>query len=292
MFTLANKGQKVQDWLTQQWNIFYGQKIDPVDYKWLIGPIGNSSSDEYGYINYLIEKENLLIQKQEQKSGILNSLTQLNLHENELNRLHKEIREFYEYTFNYNLFLTVKWTWCFKIFAMVIKILFSNRLKQLNIPINSCKNELLKSEIFSLKDKVSNEIKYTYWVRKIESTNTTIFSGVYDIGNLPDKSTCIKAVFPLPMGNATVFMKPNVTVDGNLELSSSGENIGDSGFYFILLDSEENYWTHYIKTFEDKLTFSHFEGKLKATQTFTLWKLKVVELEYNIELKHPLSPSK
>jgi len=56
----------------------------------------------------------------------------------------------------------------------------------------------------------------------------------------------MKAIFPLPNGNATVILKPRIGENGELILDSSGDRIGDSGFYFILKDSKGQLWTKFI----------------------------------------------
>ena len=35
-----NIKQSFQDWITQQWVILFGQKIDKLEHKWLLGPFG------------------------------------------------------------------------------------------------------------------------------------------------------------------------------------------------------------------------------------------------------------
>jgi len=101
----------------------------------------------------------------------------------------------------------------FKIFGIIVNRLFSQRINQLNIPTKEIKkSEVLTSEIIKLYNKKTQEIKYTIWLRKIQSTGVIIYSGVYGICKLPSGTTCIKAVFPLPKGNATVILKPKIVL--------------------------------------------------------------------------------
>ena len=111
----------------------------------------------------------------------------------------------------------------FQIFGTLINKLFSHRINQLNIPTkNIPDSETLKSEIVNLIDPITKEIKYTFWFRSIESTGQVIYSGVYGISDLPSGKTCVKAVFPLPNGNATVLMNPSVGENGELIFDSCG----------------------------------------------------------------------
>ena len=246
--------QKFQDWVTQQWVILRGRKIKPDDFPWLMGPFGNLDAIGEDFIIRFAEKENLIIEKDSKAKGIIPSMLKLNLSETDFSNLSKNVIRFYENTANHNLDFSVKWNPFFKFFGVLINKLFSNRINQLNIPTkNIDDSESLKSEIINLIDPKTNEIKYTFWFRSIESSGQVIYSGVYGICNLPSGKTCVKAVFPLPNGNATVLMNPSVGENGELILDSSGEKFGDAGFYFLLKDSKGEYWSQFISSFQDKL---------------------------------------
>lgn len=169
----------------------------------------------------------------------------------------------------------------------MITKLFSNRINQLNIPTkNIADSESLKSEIINLIDPKTNEIKYTFWFRSIKSSGKVIYSGVYGISNLPSGKTCVKAVFPLPNGNATVLMNPSVGKKGELILDSSGEKFGDAGFYFLLKDSKGEFWSQFISSFRDRLIIGSKDDVIFAEQTLTLCHLKVLTFNYKIELRN------
>lgn len=278
--------QKFQDWVTQQWVILRGRKIKAEDFPWLMGPFGNLDAIGKDFIHQFAKKENLIIRINSNTKGIIPSMLKLNLSETEFSNLTKNVIAFYEKTENYNLDFSVKWHPFFKFFGILINKLFSNRINQLNIPIkNIADSETLKSEIINLIDPKSNEIKYTFWFRSIESSGQVIYSGVYGISNLPSGKTCVKAVFPLPNGNATVFMIPTVRENGELILDSSGKKFGDAGFYFLLKDSRGEYWSKFIRSFRDRLIINSENDLISAEQTLTLWHIKVLTFYYKIKLK-------
>jgi len=278
--------QKFQDWVTQQWVILRGRKIKPEEFPWLMGPFGNLDAIGEDFIHQFAERENLIIQKDSNAKGIIPSMLKLNLSEAEFSNLSKNVIEFYENTANHNLDFSVKWNPFFKFFGILINKLFSNRINQLNIPTkNIADSETLKSEIINLIDQESKEIKYTFWFRSIESTGQVIYSGVYGISNLPSGKTCVKAVFPLPNGNATVLMIPSVGENGELILDSSGKKFGDAGFYFLLKDSKGEYWSQFISSFRDRLIIGSENDLISAEQTLTLWHIKVLTFNYKIKLK-------
>jgi hypothetical protein len=285
---LAYPTQKFQDWVTQQWVIFRGRKIDPNEVSWLMGPFGNLDIIGEDFINQLAEKESLVIDKGTKTHGLIPSIDMLNIPEIEFSNLSRDIIDFYENTANYALDFSVKWDPFFKVFGVLLNKLFSNRINQLNIPTTNIKDdELLKSEIITLVDPKSDQVKYTFWFRSVQSSGQVIYSGAYGISTLPSGKACIKAVFPLPNGNATVLMTPGVGTNGELILDSSGKEFGDAGFYFLLKDSKENYWAQFIRSFRDLLIVSTEHDHISAEQTLTLWHRRVLTFNYKIKRKNP-----
>lgn len=280
---VASFNQKLQDWITQQWVIFFGTKINANDYKWLLGPFGKINGIGLKFIEQLAENEQLIIDDAQTNKGLLQSINQLELTSIELNKLSKNVIDFYENTSNYNFELKVKWNPIFKIFGVLLKVLFSNRIEQLNIPMkNTIDSKTLKSKIIYLVNEDSNTLKRIIWLRKFKQSGQVVYSGVYETCLIPNGQKCIKAIFPLPNGSATVILTPTVGENGELILNSSGNKIGDSGFYFLLKDGRGNLWTKFIRSFKDKLVVSSENGKLKALQTLTMWNLRVLQFSYTI----------
>lgn len=276
--------QKFQDWFTQQWVILRGQKIDPIEYDWLLGPFGHVNGIGEKFIYQLAEQENLVVERNFYNKGLLPSFQKLHLSENEIKKLSIKIIDFYECTSNYKLNFSVKWNPLFKLFGFLVNKLFSERINQLNIPTgNIHESENLTSEIIELIDSKTSQAKYIIWLRKFETSGKVIYSGIYDTCALPSGLTCIKAVFPLPNGNATVIMKPSVGENNELILDSSGKKFGDAGFYFLLKNTKGKIWAQYISSFTDKLIVSESQEKLKAEQTLKLWNINVAKMNYSIE---------
>jgi hypothetical protein len=280
---LAHGMQKFQDWFTQQWVILWGRKINPNEYLWLIGPFGEINGIGEDFIFQLALKENLLVIRNTTSKGLLQSISNLNLTEIDIKNLSLKVIDFYEKTADYDLKLNVNWNPFFKVFGYLVNRLFSKRINQLNIPIENIKeSESILSEIIQLFSNENHELKYTIWLRKFKSTGKVIYSGIYTTCTLPSSKTCIKAIFPLPKGNATVILKPSVGDKNELILDSSGVKFGDAGFYFLLNDTKGNYWSQYIKSFTDKLIVIEESDNLVARQTLKLWNIKVANFEYRM----------
>ncbi len=280
----AKPRQNVQDWITQQWVITFGKRIDKTNQKWLLGPFGSTDGIGKKFIYELAQKENLVVDDLQNDKGLIQSINQLNFPKSRLNLLSKEVIDFYENTSNYDLKLKVKWNPLFKGFGILVKILFSKRIKQLNVPTRNHKDSSeLTSDIIQFLDSKTNEVKRTIWLRTFKSNGEIVYSGVYGTCKTPSGEACIKAIFPLPNGNATVILSPKIGNNGELILDSSGKKIGDSGFYFLLEDSKGRLWTKFIKSFKDKLVVQSKNGKLSAQQTLFLWNMRVLKFDYKIE---------
>jgi len=275
--------QKFQDWATQQWVILWGRKINPLEHSWLLGSFGELNGIGEDFIYQLAQKEQLIVERNASEKGILDTIHSLHLPENDLNQLSKKVIDFYEHTCNYNLNFQVKWNPLFKPFGILVNKLFSKRINQLNIPTkNKEQSKELTSEIIQLINPNTNKVQYTVWLRKFKTSGKVVYSGIYETCQLPSGITCVKAVFPLPKGNATVIMQPSVTSNGALILNSSGKKFGDAGFYFLLSDSKDNFWGQFISSFTDKLIVSDSEKYLIAQQSLKLWNFKVADFNYKI----------
>src|SRR5690606_2957478 len=142
----------------------------------------------------------------------------------------------------------------------LLAILFSRRLQQLNVPLSSLDtSQGMSSEVLKLVDPVSEEVRYTAWLRHLVGTGNVLYAGTYSTTEVPGfEGVCIKVVFPLPNGNAIVIMKPEVKKDGSLLLSSHGRRFGDPGFYFVVHDRKGGARARYIQAMQESIHV--FEG--------------------------------
>lgn len=280
---LAYPLQRFQDWFTQQWVILWGRQIEPETTSWLMGPFGKLGSKGDDFVAQLAEEEGLIIERNISSGGLISSIKELNLPELEFARLSHQVIDFYENTALYNLKFSVDWNPVFKVLGGLVKILFSNRINQLNIPTNNVESSSdINSEIITLTDPISGVVKYTIWYRTFVETGQVIYSGVYTTCVLPSGKVCLKAIFPLPKGNATIIMTPSVGAKGELSLDSSGKKFGDSGFYFLLNDSKGDFWAQYIGSFRDQLNVYYREENVFAEQSLTLWHKRILQFHYKM----------
>ena len=121
----------------------------------------------------------------------------------------KKIRAFYEHTPAYKLDTWATTYFPARIALWLLVTTISRKVDQLNFPLDGLDTARgMSSEIVLLK-KADGEIRYTGWFRKLQKTGAVIYTGFYMSEKAPlQKGRCVKVVFPMPDGNATVLLEP------------------------------------------------------------------------------------
>jgi hypothetical protein len=284
--------QRLQDYLSQRWVQWRGRRVEPRDIDWLMGPYGEVDAIADHYIQRLADEEDLTIERHATGAGLLDSADAFGLDAATLARLRPEIAHFYERTADHDLEVWSEWSPVFRPFGGMLQTLYSRRLQQLNLPLRPLDTSRgISSEIVKLRD-AEGRAKYTVWYRTLKSTGQVVYSGVYTTCVTPAGDTCVKVIFPLPCGNATVLMRIGVGENGELDLVSSGERFGDPGFYFMLHDRHQQHWAQYIRSFRERIfVYVDDEGVLRTDHSLTLWGRRVLQLHYKIMAAPARTPS-
>lgn len=271
------------DWITQRWVQLTGRKVDLRKEPWLLGPIGDTKIIGENFYKDLALNEDLDIVINLPGAGLLKDIDVFkNASEKNFS---PKVKDFYEHAINYGFDVWSKWTAFFKPFGWMLFVIFSKRLQQLNVPLSSLDTSRgVTSDIIQLKDKSTGENKYTIWLRKKAESKDIIYSGCYSFCIPKNKDyNCIKVVFPLPNGNATVIMTPTIGEDGSLKLISLGEKFGDPGFYFIIKKSEDIYYVKFLKTMRETIhVYEDDNHVLRTDHVLTIWKRTFLKLHYKI----------
>jgi len=280
---VGEKRGYLTDWITQRWVQFTGRKINLNYELWLEGPIGDTKIIGEQFFLSLAKSEDLVTETNSPGSGLLKDLNVLkNTSKTEIN---EKVIDFYQRTINYGFDVWSEWSGLFKPFGWLLAKIFSRRLQQLNVPLSPLDTSLgVTSDIIRLIDPKSQEAKYTIWLRKKIGSKDVIYAGCYGWCKPPNVNyNCIKVVFPLPNGNATVIMTPVIGDDGSLKLISNGKQFGDPGFYFIIKKSEDVYYTKFLKTMRETIhVYEDKSGDLRTDHTLTIWKRTFLKLHYKI----------
>jgi hypothetical protein len=130
---------------------------------------------------------------------------------------------------------------------------------------------------------------YTGWLRRLAATERVIYTGLYSVQNPGSHpNPCVKVSFPVPMGSATVFLRPEAQADGSFKLISSGDQLGDPGFYRMVEVDPERWCVRYIRTLRE---FFHVyvdkQGCLRTDHTVRFLGLTALRLHYKMERVGP-----
>ncbi len=275
----------LQDYITQVWVKVTGRKFDPEKESFLVGPTGDTTLIKDKFFQDLALRENLDIQQDISDCGLIESFEDLTLTATEKKLLNPRIIDFYERTAKYNFEIWSEWCGFFKPFGWLLSIIFSKRLQQLNLPLNSLDSAKgITSNIIKLIDKKTNISKWTVWYRILKSTNYVIYSGVYTICEVPNfPGRFLKVVFPLPNGNAIVIMRREILDNGSLKLCSDGHRFGDNGFYFTLTNHKGKYWTRFVKSMHEWITvYVDDENIIRADHHLHFYGMPFLKLHYKM----------
>ncbi|MEQ1603324.1 MAG: hypothetical protein ABL999_00485 [Pyrinomonadaceae bacterium] len=278
---LGDSRGHLADWVTQRWVQLSGKLIDVGDEQWLDGPIGNTDTIGDSYLS------NYQTTKNQKEIGLIEDFQVLGSDVFDPNAIAPEIVDFYEHTAQYDLDVWSQWSGIFKPFGWLLNVIFSRRLQQMNMPISPLDTSKgMTSQVVPLTDDNGAHLG-TGWLRKLISTGEIIYVGIYSHCRPPKfNGECIKVIFPLPNGSATVVMKPEAHEDGSLMLASVGNGFGDPGFYLIVRKKTLTAWIKYVKSLKETIHVYLDNGELRADHVLKLFGATFLRLHYRMRRRH------
>jgi hypothetical protein len=279
---LGEKRGHLADWVTQRWVQLTGRSVSLAENGWIDGPIGNTKEIGDSYF------QNCLQPDTHRAVGLIENFHTLDSENFHSVKIAREIIEFYENTSQYHLDVWSQWCGVFKPFGWLLTVIFSRRLQQMNMPMSALDTSKgMTSEVIPLVDLEGNRIG-TGWLRKLISTGSVIYVGIYSHCRTPTFPVqCMKIIFPLPNGSATVLMKPQSRDDGSLFLASVGNTFGDPGFYLIVRKpNAAEAWIKYVKSMKETIHVYLGDVKeLRADHVFKLFGVTFLRLHYRMRSK-------
>jgi hypothetical protein len=282
---LGEKRGYLPDWITQLWVRATGRTVRITDYPWLEAPIGDSRGIGAGVFRRYAAKEGLTIRSTGSVRGLLESTEKLDGPGFRSEDVSADIRRFYERTSEYELEAWSEWCGAFRPFGWLMAVLFSRRLQQFNVPLRPLDTSRgTTSEIILIEDPESAQPKMAAWIRHIRESKLVLYAGAYSVTRVPGLNRpCIRVCFPLPNGNALVFLRPDVRPDGTLTVTSWGEAFGDPGFYFTLRLGAGRLAVRNVRTMREQITvFSGEDGDVRADHQMWLWGQTFLRLHYRL----------
>ncbi len=261
MIWLGDRTGYLPDAITQFWVRTTGTRVNPRDCLWLDGPIGDTRRIGKDFFERLATRDGLSVRE---GKGLLTDASVL-AGRDASRKLHPAVADFYENTAEYRIDAWSEWNGAFKPFGVLLARIFSRRLEQLNLPLNNLETSRgMTSRILEVVSG-SGEATNVAWVRTLVASGRTIYSGNYrecEVSGFDGK--CLRVSFPLPNGNATVILWPEVQRDGSLTLMSWGERFGDPGFYFVLRHGTRVY-ARYVRAMRERIrVYAGEDGELRS----------------------------
>ena len=210
----------------------FGRKMSRGEVPWLEGPLGSDFIGDRPY-EECAEREGLELERNATEGGLLTDMEELRGPEFDPESVHALVRDFYEHTACYEMDVWARSSFPANVALWLLVTTISRKVDQLNFPLRVLDTAKgVDSEIALLRER--GEVKYVGWYRRLVETGRSVYTGFYMSARVPrEEGPCVKVVFPMPEGNATVILRPRVGVDGELELHSDGDAFGGSGFYRI-----------------------------------------------------------
>lgn len=259
-----------------------GRVVRTDDVPWLVGPMGGDYIGDAPY-EECAEKEGLTVERHAQRGGLIPRFQVLARDGFDPSAVRPEIRRFYENTAEYRIDVWAETYFPASIGLWLLVTTISRAVNQLNFPLRMLDTAKgMDSEIVLLRTP-DGEVRYAGWYRRLLDTGRAIYTGFYMTTEVSTGDPCIKTVFPMPNGNATVILRPFVGDDGSFELRSWGQGFGDAGFYRVLGAGEGKLRVWLIRTLKEHFrVYVDDAGTLRCDHRVRFLGLPVLHLHYKI----------
>ena len=271
-------------WIIYRLIAIFGRTHRRSDVDWLLGPMGGPVIGDATY-QEVAESEGLTIERDSEAGGLVPSFDQLAGEGFETAKIHASIREFYEHT---GAFAMDVWSRAYFPANLALALLvttISRQVNQLNFPLSPLETALgMSSEIISMRTP-DGVVKYTGWFRTLAADKTRVlYTGFYMTKSVPgERAPCVKVVFPMPNGNATVVLRPTVGDDGSLILDSSGGKFTGAGFYRVQARGADRVRIWHIKSLKEHFrVYVDEAGKVRCDHSVKFLGLPVLKLHYKM----------
>jgi hypothetical protein len=280
------------DRFTQRWVIATGRRVEfGGSERWLDGPIGAPDGVGENWIEqHVARTDGRLVEGSPQ--GLLPAFAALSGPGLDVDAVSPAIVDFYEKTSEWSLDVWARWSRWAEPGGRLINALFARRLRQLSLPVDPLDVAYgMQSRVVGLVGPDGSHLG-TAWQRTMRSTGTTTFGGFYGIVTRPSAiRPSVRVVFPLPNGSLTVFLRPDVTADGGLVLTSPAGRFGDDGAYLVVRSGAGSQggarrsqgWARRIPLPERFVLFTDADGVLRCDHHLALGRGEILRLHYRLQ---------
>jgi hypothetical protein len=261
----------------------FGRTHETSEIGWLVGPMGGDVIGDAPYRD-VAAAEGLSVERHASDGGLVPDFRALDGAAFDAQKTHPLVREFYEHT---TAFAMDVWSRTYFPASLVLWLLvktISRQVDQLNFPLSPLDTARgLVSEIISLR-RADGSVRYTGWFRTLADGDRVLYTGFYMTERAPAApGPCVKVVFPMPRGNATVVLRPEVGAGGSLVLDSSGRRFGDAGFYRVQARGADRVRVWHIRSLKEHFhVYVDDGGVLRCDHAVRFLGLPVLRLHYKI----------
>ena len=272
----------IGEWLVYALIGVFGQRRQKSDVSWLVGPMGGVIIGERPYEETALA-EDLTLLRHANEGGLIPDFDALSSSTFTPGRVHAKIRDFYENTHAYRLDTWATTYFPARLALWLLVTTISRRVEQLNFPLDGLDTAHgMTSEIILLR-KPDGAIRYTGWFRKLRGDGRVIYTGFYMTQKAPlCDVVCVKVVFPMPNGNATVVLRPENDEGSGFRLASVGRGFGDAGFYRVQRSGAALRVWYVSKLHETFRLYVDEEGSVRCEHDVKFFGFRVLTLHYRI----------
>jgi hypothetical protein len=269
------------------WLRVFGRTVDKSDVPWLLGPIGPPEG-EIGERPYEIvaEREGLTVDRTRDDAGLVPDFEVLRSEGFDPEEADREVRRFYEETGRYDLDVWNESPFPGRLFLWLIVYTVSRSMNQLNFPVFGLDlSRGMTSEVIPLRD-AEGRAKHTGWYRRVKASGLVVYTGFYTTVTTKTGVPCVKVVFPLPRGNATVILRPGIDDRKRFTLTSAGDAFGGAGFYRVLEIDDTRLKVLQLKSLKEYFEVYRDEGgELRCDHLVKFLGLTMLRLHYRMRLR-------
>jgi hypothetical protein len=269
-------------WFIYRLIALFGRTHTLRDIAWLDGPLGDAVIGDAPY-RAVAARLGLTVERNAADAGLVPDFAALRGAHCDPDRVHPMVREFYEHTTRFAMDVWSQTFFPTNLALYLLVATISRQVNQLNFPLSPLESAHgMSSEIIALRNP-DGSIRYTGWFRTLGEEARVLYTGFYMTEHAPNHGPCVKVVFPMPNGNATVVLAPRIEPDGALILDPSGKRLGDPGFYRIQRRGLDHARIWQIKTLRERFrVYVDDRGVLRCDHTVRFLGLPVLSLHYKI----------
>jgi hypothetical protein len=250
--------------------------------RWLDAPVSPAPRVSTAWLEAEAARHGGALGAEDPRAGLLPSMSALDGPGFDADRLHPDIRDFYEHTASWKMEVWAGWSPFFWPAGELVSRLWGRRIEQLALPMRPLDVALgMDSRVTPILDRRNDQVAAA-WTRTLRGNGRPVFSGAYSVKALPGADRpSVHVAFPLESGNVQVFLRPSVVGDGGFLLESPSGRFGEDGAYVVVRD--RGTYAARVPLHETFHVYVDTHGVLRTDHELRLWSAPAVQFHYKLE---------